>query len=354
VTTVDFEQQDSLSAIAAEWDELVRFAGASPFSAPGWFDAWWHAFGHGRLDVFTLRRGGELLAVLPVSERHGLRRALTNWHTPELEILAVDSAARQALLRRVLRTTRTSLQLAMLTAGSDDAHDFASVAHEERLRILPRTIEYSPYVRLEGSFDDYERTLPQRRRSELRRRRRRLAERGALTFEVQTGGERLEQLLAEGFAVEGSGWKTEQGTAIVSRPETEEFYRRVAAWAAPRGSLRLAFLRLDGRAIAFHFTIEEGGSAYQLKGGYDPEFRELAPGQLLVQDMIRWAFARGLHTYEFLGADEAFKLDWTASLRRRIALHAFPHSPAGAVAWTAQSYGRPLAKRARDMLRRRP
>ena len=67
--------------------------------------------------------------------------------------------------------------------------------------------------------------------------------------------------------------------------------------------------------------------------------------------MIRWAFERGLRTYEFLGADEAFKLDWTASLRDRIALHAFPRSPAGTVAWTAQSYGRPLAKRARDVLR---
>jgi CelD/BcsL family acetyltransferase involved in cellulose biosynthesis len=110
---------------------------------------------------------------------------------------------------------------------------------------------------------------------------------------------------------------------------------------------------LDGHAIAFHFTIEEGRSAYQLKGGYEPDLREFAPGQLLVQEMIKWAFLRGLDTYEFLGADEAFKLDWTASLRERIALHAFPRSPSGAVAWTAQSYGRPLAKAARDLLGRR-
>jgi hypothetical protein len=68
--------------------------------------------------------------------------------------------------------------------------------------------------------------------------------------------------------------------------------------------------------------------------------------------MIRWAFMRGLRTYEFLGADEAFKLDWTASLRERIAMHAFSRSPAGAAAWTAHSYGRPLAKRARDLIRR--
>jgi CelD/BcsL family acetyltransferase involved in cellulose biosynthesis len=348
---VVLEREDALAPIAEEWDALVSQVGASPFCAPGWFDAWWRAFGRGRLDVYTLRGDGELLAVLPLAERHGIQRALTNWHTPELEIPAVGAGARRALLGRVLDTTRTSLQLAMLTAGGQDAHDFASVAGEHGLRVLPRTIERSPYVRLEGDCESYERTLPQRRRSELRRRRRRLAERGELTFEVETGAERLDELLTEGFAVEGSGWKTDQGTAILSRPETESFYRLVAEWAAPRGSLRLAFLRLDGRAIAFHFTIEEGGSAYQLKGGYDPEFRELSPGQLLVQDMVRWAFERDLRTYEFLGADEAFKLDWTASLRQRIALHAFPRSPAGTVAWTAQSYGRPLAKRARDVLK---
>lgn len=352
MSALEVEHQSSLTAIGPQWDALVRRVGASPFCAPGWFEAWWQAFGRGELEVFALRRDDELLAVLPLAERHGMRHALSNWHTPELEIPAVDSAARQALLRRVLRTTRTSLQLGMLTAGTEDAHDFVTVAAEEGLRVLPRLIERSPYVVLDGSYEEYERTLAQRRRSELRRRRRRLDERGTLTFEVQTGEERLEALLAEGFAVEGSGWKSEQGTAIVSRPETYAFYRLVAAYAAARGSLRLAFLRLDGRPIAFHFTIEEGGSVYQLKGGYEPEFREFAPGQLLVQDMLCWAFGRGLRSYEFLGADEAFKLDWTASLRDRIALHAFPRSPSGAVAWTAQSYGRPLAKRARDLVRR--
>jgi CelD/BcsL family acetyltransferase involved in cellulose biosynthesis len=346
------ERHDSLAPLADEWDALVARVGATPFVNPGWFDAWWRAFGRGRLEVFALRSDEELAAVLPVALRHGMRRSLTNWHTPEFEVPARDSAARRALLQQVLEHAHTSLELGMLTSGLADANDFGTAARGRGLRMLRRTIEYSPYVTIEGEYDAYEKTLAQRRRSELRRRRRRLSERGELTFEIADGTDGLDALLGEGFAVEGSGWKTEEGTAIVSRPETEAFYRYVAHWAAPRGSLRLAFLRLDGKPIAFHFTIEESGSAYQLKGGYEPALREFAPGQLLVQDMIRWAFERGLRTYEFLGADEAFKLDWTASLRERIALHAFPRSPSGAVAWTAQSYGRPLAKRARDLVRR--
>ena len=34
------------------------------------------------------------------------------------------------------------------------------------------------------------------------------------------------------------------------------FYRRVAAWAAERDWLRLAFLRLDGRPLAFDLALE--------------------------------------------------------------------------------------------------
>jgi CelD/BcsL family acetyltransferase involved in cellulose biosynthesis len=349
---VSMECHDAIAPLAPEWDQLVERAGTGPFSRPGWFEAWWRAFGSGRLEIAALRRDGELSAVLPLLRRRGLRRSLTNWHTPEFEVPAVDAPARAALFGRVLRHTRTPLTLTLLTAGSPEASAFTAAARAARMPILAHTAERSPYVPIEGDWEHYLLTLPRRMRSELRRRRRRLEERGTLVLDVATGDTRLAELLDEGFAVETSGWKARAGTAIVSRPDTLAFYTRVAAWAAQRGSLRLAFLRLDGRPLAFHFTIEEGGAAYQLKGGYDPGFREFAPGMLLIHDMLAWAFARGLDTYEFLGAEEEFKLDWTSGVRERLAVQAFPHSPAGAAGWCAYAYGRPAAKRARDLVRR--
>jgi CelD/BcsL family acetyltransferase involved in cellulose biosynthesis len=346
------ELHTEFAGLAPEWDELVRRAGSGPFSAPGWFDAWWEAFGHGQLELVALRREGNLAAVLPLHRRYGMRRSLTNWHTPELRLPAADAAARAALVGRVLGGTRLPLLVGMVTAGTPDVTDLKAAAEAAGLWTIVRSIERSPFVPLTGTWEEYEAGLPAQRRRELRRRRRRLEERGELSFEVADGSERLEQLLAEGIAVEGSGWKDAEGTAIGSRPETRLFYTRVARWAAERGSLRLAFLRLDGRAIAFHFTIEEGGSAYQLKGGYDPGLKVLSPGLLLIREMLAWAFSRGLHTYEFLGADEGFKLDWTASTRDRLALQAFPRSPAGSVGWSAYAYGRPLARRARELIRR--
>src|SRR5207247_10269646 len=69
------------------------------------------------------------------------------------------------------------------------------------------------------------------------------------TLEVVDGSERLDELLEEGFRVEASGWKSRAGTAIASRPDTRRFYTDVARWASDRGWLRLAFLRLGGRAL---------------------------------------------------------------------------------------------------------
>jgi CelD/BcsL family acetyltransferase involved in cellulose biosynthesis len=352
MTTRSIELHDAIAPLAPEWDELVDRAGAGPFSRPGWFEAWWQSFGRGRLEIATLRRDGELAAVLPLARRHGMRKTLTNWHTPEFEVPALDPPARTGLLRSVLQRTRMPIAMGLVTAGRADTEAFTAAARAVRMPTLMHTVERSPFVRIDGGWEHYQATLPRRRRSELRRRRRRLQERGALTLEIATGEARLTELLEEGFAVETSGWKARAGTAIVSRADTQLFYRRVAEWAAERGWLRLAFLRLDERPLAFHFTLEDGVVAYQLKGGYDPAFRELAPGTLLIHDMLEWAFATGLHSYEFLGADEDFKLDWTSGLRDRLAIQAFPHSPAGAAGWCAYAYGRPAAKRARDLVRR--
>ena len=48
----------------------------------------------------------------------------------------------------------------------------------------------------------------------------------------------LDELLDEGFRVEGSGWKQRQGTAVADNPHIGRFYRKFAAWAAERGWLR--------------------------------------------------------------------------------------------------------------------
>jgi CelD/BcsL family acetyltransferase involved in cellulose biosynthesis len=334
-----------------EWDGLADRLEASPFLRPGWFEAWGAAFGR-EVRVMSVREAGRLAGVLPfVATRGGLLtpRAVvspTNWHTPVFGGLAESDAARDALAQALFSRRAARVDLAFVDAADPGLDAWRREAARRGQGVVERVAMRSPYVPLEGDFDSYREGLPRKLRKELGRLGRRLADEGTVEYAFEDGSERLEQLLDEGFAVEGSGWKSESGTAIVSREDTHRFYRDVARWAAARGTLVLAFLRLDGRALAFDLCIEEAGACHVLKGGFDPDYRRFGPGTLLTATSIERAYARGLESYELLGAEDDYKLQWTGAARERVRFQAFALSPAGRVSHLAWTHGRRLAKRA--------
>jgi CelD/BcsL family acetyltransferase involved in cellulose biosynthesis len=118
--------------------------------------------------------------------------------------------------------------------------------------------------------------------------------------------------------------------------------------------LRLVFLRVEGRAIAFRLGLEHNGSYYSLKAGFDPAYRRFSPGIVQTHLMIKRAFENGLSRYDMGGRDEAYKLRWASDHRRLVLLQAFARSPVGRMEWAAWAHGRPLAKRLLATYARRP
>ncbi|HSG80426.1 MAG TPA: GNAT family N-acetyltransferase [Acidimicrobiia bacterium] len=314
-----------------EWDELADRCGASPFARPGWISAFVEAFG-GELRVASARRGGELVAVAPFLGTRR-RRTPTNWHTPWFETVALDDEARRAVWSVVLDAPVAVVDHVL--DGSTDAAALEHVLSARGGRFRVRDRQAPPYLELPGSWDDFVAAMSSNLRGDTRRRSRRLAERGELRFEVVSDSDDLDGLLDEGLGVEGSGWKVREGTAVVSDPGTERFYRSVAAWAAPRGMLRLCFLRVEGRAIAFDFSVEADGRHYLLKTGYDEDWFKLSPGKVLRWEVLRRCTEDGLATYEFTGDAAGWKQAWTSDSRRTIRFEAFAPSPAGRLSWLA-------------------
>jgi CelD/BcsL family acetyltransferase involved in cellulose biosynthesis len=172
---------------------------------------------------------------------------------------------------------------------------------------------------------------------------------GPVSFSVSRGSQgSLGLLLDKGFAAEGSGWKAEHGTAIVSRPETERFYREIAAWAASRGMLRLAFLHVGDRVAAFQIALTGQGTWYALKSGFNPEFRAGSPGKLLMHETLRHAISAEIASYR-MGAVEGYKLRWANTFTSLSQIQAFPPSVLGRVDWAAFRYGRPMAESLRRL-----
>jgi CelD/BcsL family acetyltransferase involved in cellulose biosynthesis len=241
--------------------------------------------------------------------------------------VAEDGDAEVSVLRWLASRKPLHIRLQALDQSSGNADRTLAVLQKAGILYQVAPSLLSPFVDLRSGFEHYEQQLSRKLRTEIRRRRRRLEELGHLDLDVSDGTRDLTGLLAEGFRVEGDGWKDAHATSINARPKTRRFYEDIAEWATGRGSLRLAYLRLDQRPIAFDLCLEDTGVHYLLKTGFDHDFRRFGPGMLLRYLMIQRAFGEGLSSYEFLGtiegANNAWKHEWTASVRRRIDIDAF-------------------------------
>ncbi|MBN2112521.1 MAG: GNAT family N-acetyltransferase [Acidimicrobiia bacterium] len=320
--------------LAAAWDDLADRTGAAPFARPGWLRPWAEATGV-RLEALTAYCGDCLLGVLPVVwDRHRVRTP-ADWHSPWFEAVVADGTPLRALAAALAGAARSRVTVDFVLAGEGTARAAADALNAAGYRLRPRVRQESPFVAVHGSWEHYLASLPARRRSDLRRRARRLEEAGTVTWEVHEEAKGLPRLLEEALAVEAAGWKGAAGTAIASHPAMARFYREVAIWAAERGWLRLALLRLDGRALAFDLALEAQGRHFLLKTGYDPAFNALSPGLLLRRHMLQRAFDLSLASYEFCGAAEPWKLEWAQATRPVLAIEAFAPTLGGSLARAA-------------------
>jgi CelD/BcsL family acetyltransferase involved in cellulose biosynthesis len=337
--------QGSPDELREEWDSLADRTQAPPFLRPGWIEPWHRTFGRGELTVLGVRRDDRVVAVLPLQSGRGALTSPTDWHTPLFRPVAEDRDAAAELAHALLDRTRRRADLWFLSPDAPGLDECVAAADDAGFRRIVRTIARAPYVPVEGPFEGYMGGLDRKFRKEIGRLWRRLEDRGEARVTYEDGSDGLDGLLDEGFRLEGSGWKEQSGTAILSDPAVERFYRDVARWAAERRWLRLAFLRLDGHPIAFDMCLEHDGTFYVLKGGFDVDERKLGPGTLLTHHGIERAFERGLSSYELLGQDDDYKRSWTSLARERVRVQAFPRSFAGTAEYLAWAHGRPLVKR---------
>jgi CelD/BcsL family acetyltransferase involved in cellulose biosynthesis len=327
--------------VTTQWEALAETVGAGPFMRPGWFAAWAETWGRD-VSPATLE-GASLQTLAPVTRTSNSISSPVNEHTPEFALLAAGHDEAVELATALLEERPTALEFLKVPATTRDA--IAVAAEQTGYRVVSSIMQRSPYLDLSGTWEDYERSLRPKFRQSLRRKKRRLGDEGGISIETLDGRENLEKALDEGFAVESSEWKEREGTAIASDVPTRTFYTAVARWAAEKDWLRLNFLRLNGIPVAFRFDLVADGSYYHLKGGYDPAYGKFSPGLVLQHETVRYAFEQQLATYEFLGADEPYKMLWTSTCRDRFAVRCFAPTMRGRLAWARRAWVAPAAHR---------
>lgn len=122
---------------------------------------------------------------------------------------------------------------------------------------------------------------------ELRRQRRQLEERGAVTWVSATKTGDVRVAFEKFLALESNGWKGKAGTALVSDPAVATFGRSMTRLLADDCLCRIDALELDGRPVAMGITIISGRSAALWKIAYDEAYAAQSPGVQFILEYTR-------------------------------------------------------------------
>jgi CelD/BcsL family acetyltransferase involved in cellulose biosynthesis len=157
--------------------------------------------------------------------------------------------------------------------------------------------------------------------------------------------------LEDGLRVEASGWKGENGTAILSAPDTAGFYRAVARDFHARDELRLSRIALDGETITFDLALLHAGSLYSLKVGYDERFRSFAPALVMRLSMIERCFELDIRRNELLGDDAPWKQQFSSGEHDHVGFFTYSRGVGGLTLFAYRSKLRPFLQRGYRRLR---
>ena len=310
-------------ALRDTWESLLpRLARRRFFHEWGWYDAWLHELAPRPESVLLveLQRGGRCAAILPLvasqQRRAGLELRVLGLpeheHLPLADIIGepdLDAAQILPVLSRALRHAGVRwdlLRFSMIMDESPLARGLDAVRHAHRvvpMKVCEQVDCALPWeqfaARLSGNF-----------RSNLNKARNRLAREPEVHWQVAATPAQIDAAFDDFLKVEASGWKGSEGTAIACRPELVRFYRRLSGHFAPVDRLRINALSVGGRTIAAQFCPLDADTLYIYKLGYDEEHSRLAPGNALIEQMVRLGAEQGRYRYINLVGNPSWFAQW--------------------------------------------
>lgn len=342
---VEVVGRPDLPELAPGWRRLARRAGRTPLQdAPWCLAAADTVDADGALAVVVAGDPADPVAIAPLVRRRGRLELLGAAATGEPgDLLYEDATALEALLDGVAALRRPLL----LNRLPEDSPVPAAVAAAFRRPAVTVQRPAAPHaaIALDPGWTAPEGQLSSRRAGDIRRARRRAEAAGGLEVELLAPApDELDAALGDAFAIEARSWKGRSGTALAADAGRAAFFRAYAGAAARAGELRLAFLRVGGRRVAMHLSVEFDRRLWLLKIGHDEALARCSPGSLLLLEVVRDAAARGLRAVQMLGGIEPWTRMWTESELPCVTVAAYPPGVASL---------RPVAADAATVLRSR-
>jgi CelD/BcsL family acetyltransferase involved in cellulose biosynthesis len=331
-----------LRSRAGEWEALLD--GSAPedmFLTFEWCHALRDTWAPGRaLPALIGEESGALVVVWPlhIAHRRVARvvpcRALADagtWFAPHngIALRPGHSDRIRACLQFLLKAGPDwhVLDVPRLVEGSRAHTALAEACRELGLAVESSPGPSSPYLAIDGSWEDYLAARSSRFRANLKRWERTIRRLGSVELRSCETPAELASAFQLILDIERKSWKQSKGSSITSRPWEQVFYENLLRSAGARGWIRVAFLYLNDAPIAYDLGLVYGGRYASLKTSFVEELRPACPGLFLSRHVLEDLFRRGMSEFDFLGEADPAKLFWTGTVRRHVQLRVYARRP---------------------------
>ena len=318
---MDFILHRDFSEFAATtWNSLVKQSIAdTPFSRYEYLSEWWKTLGGGEwkqasLVLVSATENDQLVGIAPLFiTEYDSQQALMLVGSIEISDY-LDLIVREADLSRFLTGLLDFLVSSLTDNWSaidwynipDSSPTLAVLKTEsERLGWTYQEEVYrpTPYIPLNGSFDEYLSRLEKKQRHEIRRKMRRAAESGRVRFYVVDKDANIETELEGFFHL----MIQDPNKAMFLRDAMREQMSTTIQAAHEQGYLWLGFLEVDGVKVAASLNFDYKNKLWGYNSGVSRTHMELSPGWVLLAHVIQWCCERNRYEFDFMRGDEEYK-----------------------------------------------
>jgi CelD/BcsL family acetyltransferase involved in cellulose biosynthesis len=329
VRNVEIAPLDALpSAWNEAWDDLAANA-----SVPNSFSERWFVEASVRnlklpsdARMNAVWRGSELIGLIPIATAgHYGRlpvRHLQNWrhHHSFLGTPLVRAGAEKDFWEALLEALDSDpampgfLHVTALVAGGPVLRGLQAVRNAP---IVHRSIR--AMLASDLGPDDYYRThTRKKKRQELERRLRRLAELGTVAHRQFADTDDLEIWCDEFLALEASGWKGRAGSALAAEPRTAAFFRDSVRGAHDSGKLHFLRIDLDDRPIAMLIAFLSPPGSLSFKIAFDEHYAAFSPGVQIQVDNLQILGRRDVEWMDSCSSEDCAMINSLWAERREI------------------------------------
>jgi CelD/BcsL family acetyltransferase involved in cellulose biosynthesis len=315
---------NEFGALETGWNNLLEnFVYHDVGYSYKWYHHWTNSFLENKpMHVVAIEKDDQLLSVMPLYEEKisyfkvkvPVLKSMTNWHSHRFDILAKND--NEEILCKAINAAfgkgkEHLIVLHFVPADSYVLKWLSSACKEMNWNYTISEHSTNCQIKEAKNFAEYFDQLDSKFRRNVRAAEKKALTKGALSLIQLTDEKEIDHFLERGFAIEASGWKGSQGTAITCNRSVRRFYEGIAKDLYKQGKFEAYLLGSGEDDLAFLYCIKGFGVVRALKIGSNENFKNLAPGMLITKEVLTRLHDKGnFNTWDFCGGQARWKNDW--------------------------------------------